>query len=56
MLALRDREKVGGEVVESLGRPGIAAHLKQGVAIILARALDRHRQLSFLPLLGEDQR
>jgi hypothetical protein len=56
MLASHGREKVGGEVVQSLGRPGIDAHLKQGVTILLARALNRHRQLGFLPLFGEDQR
>src|SRR5579864_487651 len=53
---LGDRGQVSGEVFQGLRRAGVDAHLEQSVAIAGGRALNRHRQLRFLPILGEDER
>src|SRR5260370_11461768 len=56
LLAARDRGEVCREIFQGLSRAGINAHLEQSVAILGRRALNRHRQLRFLPILGEDER
>src|SRR5260370_2649236 len=56
LLGLRDRQEVCREVLQGLSRAGINAHLQQSVAILVRRALNRHRQLRLLPILGEDER
>src|ERR1700687_1928187 len=56
LLGLRDRGEEFREVFQGLSRAGINAHLEQSFAILVRRALNRHRQLSFLPILGEDER
>jgi hypothetical protein len=55
-LGLRDFGKVCREVFQGLSRAGINAHLEQSVTILVRRALNRHRQFRFLPILGEDER
>ena len=55
-LGLRNSGKVCREVFQGLSRAGIDAHLEESVAILARRALNRHSQLRFLPILGEDER
>src|SRR5260370_10423254 len=56
LLGSRDRGEVCREVFQGLSRAGINAHLEQSVAVLVRRALNRHRKLRFLPLLDEDER